>query len=319
MLSITCRGHVIEPASCTLPPPISSFTMPSLLHWGSRQKTPTPVQNDLCDYCGQKPKFIEPGGSRHAYCSRSCAKKAAQGPSPSACALRGCRATGKAAFSDFCSDEHGKQAVALGQAKGCDACHEFPRASGDLCLACDRKFPGVRLKDLASTSAAYNDLRVQFMSEWDGLNAVRPKVDKIFQIVVPRDIRARHDAYRSKQRVPREIRVFHSAQCICDMGTKGPVLCDFKSCGICRVVKSSFNEFAFGEKFNIGRFGEGIYSYHNPSLADAHATSATSTPYRVMIACDASVSVESEVPDEESLFLPSADAIVPAFIIMYSV
>ncbi|KAJ7067312.1 hypothetical protein C8F01DRAFT_664506 [Mycena amicta] len=293
--------------------------MPSLLHWGSRQRAPTPVQNDMCEHCGQKTKFLEPGGSRHAYCSRSCAKKAAQGPSPSVCALRGCRATGKPAFSHFCSDEHGRQAVSLGQAQGCDMCHELPRASGDYCLGCDRRFPGVRLKELSNTSTAFKDLRVQFLSEWDGPNPARPKVDKIFQISLPRDIRARLDAYRTKQRGSQEIRVFHSAQCICDMGTKGPVLCDFKSCGICCVVKSSFHEFVFGDKFNNGRFGEGIYSYKNPSLADGHATSATSTPYRVMIACDVVVPADCQVPDEESLFVPSADAIMPVFIVMYSV
>lgn len=58
----------------------------------------------------------------------------------------------------------------------------------------------------------------------------------------------------SNQRATEEIRVFHSAQCICDMGTKTPALCSFKSCGICCIVKSSFNEFAFGEKFNSGRY-----------------------------------------------------------------
>ncbi|KAF7321665.1 hypothetical protein MKEN_00687800 [Mycena kentingensis (nom. inval.)] len=284
--------------------------------WGLRTKTtPSPASSDLCNQCHQKPVYIEPDGSRHPYCGRACAKKA-QGTAPSACVLRGCRATGKPAFSYFCSDEHGKQAVSLGQAQGCEICRELPRATGDLCLACDRKFPGVRLKELPSSSAAFRDLRTQFIAEWDGLNPAPPKVDKIFQICTPRDIRARHDAYRSKQRAAREIRMFHSAQCICDLGTKGPILCDFKSCGICMVVKSSFHEFAFGEKYNEGRFGPGIYSYRNPSLADAHATSATTTPYRVMLVCDASVS--SGVPDLQSLFLPNADAIVPAFIFMYS-
>lgn len=34
------------------------------------------------------------------------------------------------------------------------------------------------------------------------------------------------------------------------------------------------------------RFGDGIYSYRNPALADNFATSCTSSPHRVMIACD---------------------------------
>ncbi|KAK7006222.1 hypothetical protein R3P38DRAFT_2646837 [Favolaschia claudopus] len=293
--------------------------MPSLLHWGSRQKTQTPVQDDMCEQCGEKPKFIEPGGSRHAYCSRRCAKEA-QGASPSACALRGCRATGKPAFSNFCSDDHGKQAVRLGQATGCDACHDHPRsANSDLCIACDRKTSGPRLKELSTGSTTFVDVRSQFLSEWDSLDAARPHIDKVYQVIAPRNIRARYNAYRANQRAMEEIRAFHSAQCICDMGTKTPILCNFKSCGICCIVKSSFNEFAFGEKYNMGRFGEGIYSYRNPSLADAFATSATSTPYRVLIACDVAVPSDFEVPDEESLFVPCADAIVPAFIIMYTV
>jgi hypothetical protein len=36
-------------------------------------------------------------------------------------------------------------------------------------------------------------------------------------------------------------------------------------------------------------FGDGVYSYRNPALADNFATSCTSSPYRVMIACDVAV------------------------------
>lgn len=38
------------------------------------------------------------------------------------------------------------------------------------------------------------------------------------------------------------------------------------------------------------RHGAGIYSYLDPALADGFATSCTSSPYRVMIACDVIVS-----------------------------
>lgn len=34
------------------------------------------------------------------------------------------------------------------------------------------------------------------------------------------------------------------------------------------------------------RFGSGIYSYLEPSLADRHAVSTASSPYRVMLACE---------------------------------
>ncbi|KAJ7222936.1 hypothetical protein C8J57DRAFT_242265 [Mycena rebaudengoi] len=288
-----------------------------LLHW-SRQKAQAPIQDDMCEKCGVKPKFVEPGGNKHQYCSRSCAKKV-QGPSPTACALPGCRATGKPAFANFCCDDHGRMAVRLGHVVGCDLCHDHPRANNDLCLACDRKQAGPRLREVSTGGATFKNVRTQFMSEWDSPVTTRPKVDKVYQVSVPRDVRARHEAYRAAQGARQEIRVFHSSQCICDLGTKTPALCDFKSCGICCIVKSSFKELAFGERSNNGRFGEGIYAYRNPSLADVHATSATSSPFRVTIACDAAVAADFEIPDEDSVFLPSADAIVPAYIIMYTV
>jgi hypothetical protein len=97
----------------------------------------------------------------------------------------------------------------------------------------------------------------------------------------------------------------------------------------------------FGELENLPghRFGDGIYSYRNPALADDFATSCTSSPYRVMIACD--VVVEPETPgtnevsgktgidrhvliaaiqatETESIFVPLADAILPVYVIMYT-
>ncbi|KAF8449242.1 hypothetical protein L210DRAFT_3387990 [Boletus edulis BED1] len=84
----------------------------------------------------------------------------------------------------------------------------------------------------------------------------------------------------------RLLRTFHASQCICDMGTKGTVLCDWHSCGICNIVKSAFERVAFGAPGNKGRHGDGLYSSTDPSVADRFATSCLSSPYRVMVACD---------------------------------
>ncbi|KAF8552233.1 hypothetical protein OG21DRAFT_1511746 [Imleria badia] len=89
------------------------------------------------------------------------------------------------------------------------------------------------------------------------------------------------------------------------MGTKGTVLCDWRSCGICNIVKSGFECVAFGAPGNKGRsvqspsptfhrsslsmlfrHGDGLYSSTDPSVADRFATSCLSSPYRVMVACD---------------------------------
>ncbi|TFK69963.1 hypothetical protein BDN72DRAFT_888149 [Pluteus cervinus] len=289
-----------------------------VVHW-KQPRTQTPAQTavamDLCEICGLKPKYFE-GGFKHPYCSRSCARNG-QGPNPSVCILRGCRATGKAAFSNFCSEAHAREGVRLGQVEGCRQCNIQPRVVGEHCLSCDRQIRSTpRLRELDVNGATYKNLRAQFLSEWESPRA-SPGIEKVYEVIPPRDARARYDAYRGSPINPQEIRTFHSAQCICDLGFKNSALCSFKSCGICSIVKSAFRTFAFGASSNSGRFGEGVYSYRNPALADRFATSCTSSPYRVMIACDALVH-PGQISEEQSVFVPVADAILPAYVIMYT-
>ena len=173
-------------------------------------------------------------------------------------------------------------------------------------------------------------VRAQFRSEWEVIPTL-PTVDKVYEIHQSREILANHDQYKSvpfhvyertllnfshRQDYPDKIliRTFHAAQCICDMGTKEPALCNLRSCGICCIVKSSFKEFAFGDRYNVGRYvislslfivlktcrsGKGIYVYRDPSLADQYATSCTSSPYRVMIARDTLVDQSQCVRSDE--------------------
>ena len=49
------------------------------------------------------------------------------------------------------------------------------------------------------------------------------------------------------------LRTYHASQCICDFGVNDLKLCSWQSCGICSILKSSFSEFEFGAKRNIGR------------------------------------------------------------------
>lgn len=97
------------------------------------------------------------------------------------------------------------------------------------------------------------------------------------------------------------------------------------------------------------RFGTGVYSYLEPSLADRHAVSTTSSPYRVMLACEVNLPPPQVQPpkfsgivqsvshhacslasgshanvlkpqhdDESSIFVSGAEAIVPKYLILYS-
>lgn len=56
------------------------------------------------------------------------------------------------------------------------------------------------------------------------------------------------------------------------MGTKGTVLCDWRSCGICNIVKSGFECVAFGAPGNKGRSVQCIITQpHFPALTFVHS------------------------------------------------
>ncbi|EDQ99258.1 uncharacterized protein LACBIDRAFT_316768 [Laccaria bicolor S238N-H82] len=244
--------------------------------------------------CEEKRKFVEKG-LMHSYCSRSCARRG-EGPSPVCCELDGCRATGHLAFANFCSRIHAEEAVRLGEAEGCMRCGLQPRMLGQLCILCDRQSQtGPQLRELnAHDSPTLEDLKAQFLSRWAALEEPA-YFEKAYEVVIPRDVRILHDRYRLNNPNFEEVRSFYSSQCICDLGLYGPRLCSFESCGICCIVKSFFKSFAFGEPIDKGRYGNGIYSYESPALADMFATSCTSSPYRVMVACDVIVDPKQRI------------------------
>lgn len=276
-------------------------------------------QVDLCDFCGNEPKCIE-NGRKHPYCSRSCARKGV-GSSPPACRLRRCRAAGKPAFANFCSDVHAREAVHQLEVERCESCKGQPRAVGTLCISCDSLEP--RLRELRPDEKSFKNLQEQFRRKWDFPRApTSPSLEKVYEIHSSQDALIRRDQYMTVNHTFEKVPSFHSSLCVCDLGTKDAVLCSVKSCGICQIIKSRFKSFAFGALSNIGRFGDGIYSYRNPALADVFATSCLSSPYRVMIVCEVVVEpwqtkVEQST-EEKSLFVPTSDAILPVYIIMYS-
>ncbi|KAF8072196.1 hypothetical protein FPV67DRAFT_925682 [Lyophyllum atratum] len=289
------------------------------LGWGnSPPQSPPPT--DLCETCGAKPKFVE-NGVKHRYCSRTCARNG-QGPTPDGCKLRGCRATGKSAFAKFCSEAHAKEGVLQGIVEACETCKTLPRTVGALCIPCDRRAHSQgSFRELRANGRTFRNYRDHFLSQWKSPEPA-PTVDRIFEVDIPHDARIKQNAYRASSASAVEIRTYHSAQCICNFGVDTtPVLCNYKSCGICCILKSSFNSFAFGAPFNTGRFGDGIYSYRNSALGDYFATACTSSPYRVSIGCsaivDSGTTGSNTSGESESVFVPTADAIVPVCILVY--
>ncbi|KAF4613694.1 hypothetical protein D9613_007449 [Agrocybe pediades] len=166
----------------------------NVVHWGTNNRAKPPAQVDLCEICGKKPKFVDKG-FKHPYCSRSCARNGT-GPSPSVCLLQGCRATGKTAFANFCSEVHARESVRLGQAEGCELCDIQPRIAGStLCIPCDRLVrEEPRLKELNPDGKTFKNLRAQFLSEWES-PTVSAVFEKAYEIILPRDVRVRHEQF----------------------------------------------------------------------------------------------------------------------------
>jgi len=282
------------------------------------------AQDDMCEICGEKPKYVESNGFRHPFCSRKCAANVSQ---PIACGLRGCRATGnRTAFAGFCSDIHARDAVRLRQVIGCSQCKSLPATVGELCATCDhRARTTTRLVELDTKDVIFNSVVDQFLREWNSPDTA-VSVKKIYEVTSPRDVQAKYDARKKSGQGGLEIRTFHSSQCICDLGVGDPALCNFQACGICTTVKTSFKAFAFGVSQNTGRYGKGVYSYLNPALADGFSTSCTSSPYRAMIACDVILPSAGKrrrggaesINDGERVFINNSDGIIAAYVILYT-
>ncbi|THV01266.1 hypothetical protein K435DRAFT_836892 [Dendrothele bispora CBS 962.96] len=163
------------------------------VHLGAYRRSPV-LSNDLCETCGKKPKFVEKNGSKHPYCSRTCARSG-PGPGPRSCLLRGCRDTGRAAFADFCSDIHAKEGVRKGQVQGCTVCGIQPRSIGELCINCERTNAGkTSFRELDSNGATFRQVRNLFINEWGSHK--KPSVEKIYEVILPLDVQKCHASHR---------------------------------------------------------------------------------------------------------------------------
>ncbi|KAI0695393.1 hypothetical protein BC835DRAFT_1482828 [Cytidiella melzeri] len=296
-------------------------TMSSILRSAMQWANQTASQKVLCENCGINPKFVE-NGYQHRYCGKTCARNGS-GSRIQSCLVASCREAPKAAHGGCCCDGHLREAVRDGKVQACLHCHTMPQTIRQLCRACERRRrakPCLREVDISELT--FTSVSEHFLHEWREIQA--PVVTKIVGISSPQEVKSSFEAYRrkldSKEQL-RDLRTYHASQCICDFGVNELTLCSWRSCGICCIIKSSFAVLAFDVEHNNGSFGDGIYSYTNPALADKFATSSTSSPYRAMIACDVAISAHNDsqqVTDGERVFVANCDAILPAYVILYS-
>ncbi|KAG8945920.1 hypothetical protein FRC04_012172 [Tulasnella sp. 424] len=183
----------------------------------------------------------------------------------------------------------------------------------------------------------------KFITEWEDPTGelAAPEVTAIYQISLP----YYEDRFLDAMQVPNchwnfakaqahggsnTKSAWFACQCICDVGVKSADLCNFRSCGICMVVKSGFDELAFGQTTNNGIYGDGIYANLNPAMAHRFTVRKVDHDSRVVILCSI-VELEPGAPVENILdygaaidgsgkvFCAKKDVIIPRRLVVYSI
>ena len=105
-----------------------------------------------------------------------------------------------------------RDGVRLGQVEGCELCDIQPRAVGTMCISCDRLVRiEPRLREVKADGPVFKNcepscfqshcvlrvwsVRAQFLSEWESAD-VSPALEKIYEVILPRDQRVRHEHYK---------------------------------------------------------------------------------------------------------------------------
>ncbi|KII89720.1 hypothetical protein PLICRDRAFT_697582 [Plicaturopsis crispa FD-325 SS-3] len=314
--------------------------MSTLTNWVAAKTEKLLTSSEKKDKNLFKPKYVE-RGFQHPYCGRTCAKKVqpvTRAPPPRTCPIQGCNAAGLSEWSGFCSEFHGNEGVRLEMTDECSVCKWLPPAVKDRCVPCHRRGqqPRPRLRMLAHHSDIFQSMFKEIELCWN--SHTFPSGFQIQQVTNLEDDIARYEAYQKRHLATpglREKRTYFASVCHCPLLENGK-LCDYKMCGICTAVKSSFRSFIFDDSTQHGIYGDGIYTYLNPEIADKDACIPSTSTYKVMVACDTLVPASSDFPsrrrsrvflpngiqeesviDEEVVFHKNADAIIPSFIIFY--
>ena len=149
----------------------------------------------------------------------------------SKCGLPGCILEPRVAHQGFCSPDHHDRALSRGllappsdEAERC-----FLGPSGDFsCLLLTRK------------SKKRADIVVQFQQAWRKHAERPPRVEHVYEIVPPPQVRERFDRYATS--VGNVRRRFHGTSSTCDFGTSlSAAPCAAPSCCLCSILSSGFS------------------------------------------------------------------------------
>jgi len=147
-----------------------------------------------------------------------------------------------------------------------------------------RKERKSRLRALGDNDEDYEKVVRLFQNGWLHKNKSRPHVHRVFQIEAPESlVRPYLEYHDSVRRVTGkssgiEHLLFHGTSRACALGeTEDDVrLCRLSRCGLCSIIRSSFDVNLCGTKHNFSRFGQGIYTTICSSKADDYCSSERS-------------------------------------------
>ncbi|KAE9389859.1 hypothetical protein BT96DRAFT_1024859 [Gymnopus androsaceus JB14] len=213
----------------------------NVVNWSAQHHIGQPLRlqcNVICARSAKRNPSLSNGGHKHPYCSRTCAAKivpnmnnnpnhhqqnghgnqhsgmsSSSGPSPTS--------TASPATPAPTPTSNYLEAVRLGQVEACEMCRDQPRFTGSglsrmrvggpsrkLCVGCDRAARGgAQLRELGNKDSKFQQVRKQFIGEWTIGHEGLPTVDKVYQVLVPREELGRIAAYRQVvEKVPEQLR-----------------------------------------------------------------------------------------------------------------
>ncbi|CAG7848332.1 SubName: Full=Uncharacterized protein {ECO:0000313/EMBL:CCA74101.1} [Serendipita indica DSM 11827] len=153
--------------------------------------------------------------------------------------------------------------------------------------------PGI--VEIPSDHPKFSEVAHQFNSKWLHTNNPARPARFIYIILCSEAQNASYNAYRdrveregnfiARGRTPgNENRRFHGTTRACLLGDPGNTqLCSITTCGLCGIIRTSFDLKFYKGKTGWGRFGCGLYTSATSSKSDSYTTNKVPSQYKAML------------------------------------
>ncbi|CAG7849688.1 SubName: Full=Uncharacterized protein {ECO:0000313/EMBL:CCA74100.1} [Serendipita indica DSM 11827] len=255
---------------------------------------PAPPQTygPICVVPGcQKPAWLDPNGVHSLFCGKRCRDNNPHLQQPTL-------TPNVSAFLNLLGAAVGAAGLST---RACVICKIRPYDQTRNSLFCspacvqtsETMAPGII--EIPSDHPKFKDVANQFDTKWTHTN-MAPKTAKfIYLILMNATQNASYNAYRdrveqeggfaAKGRTPgNENRRFHGTTRACLLGDPGNTqLCSDSTCGLCGIIRTSFDLKFYKGKTGWGRFGCGLYTSATSSKSDSYTSNKKTSQYKAML------------------------------------